>query len=545
MKMPQEMLLHWERVAPDQVLFHQPQDRQWTEYTWSEALRQARCVATALSKLGVGQGDRVAILSKNCAHWFMADFACMILGAVSVPIYPTANARTVSYVLEHCEARVLFVGKVDDPNAWRSAVGGGIQTIAFPYPEAGGDLKWETMVSESEPCSQMHIPSQDDLMTILYTSGSTGNPKGAEHTYASFAYAGQNLGEYLNSSEKDRLLSYLPLAHCTERAYVEAAAIYNNGNLFFVESLNTFMDDLRYTEPTFFGSVPRLWKRFQLGVFEKTPEDKLKRLLRIPLVRSIVAAKIRNGLGLNSARWCGSGTAPIAPSLLHWWESIGLPISEGWGMTETFAYGTQLNEHEEYRTGSIGKALPGVELKIGDGNEILIKCPTMMVGYYKQPELTAEVLEDGWLKTGDCGHIDQDGYVFITGRAKEIFKTSKGKYVAPVPIESLLLQNPLIEIACVMGLGMTQPVALVLLPSEGIADMGLARQRLADTLKTVNHGLESHERLDRLIVVKDDWTVENGLLTPTLKVKRSEVEKHYSSVIEISEGEVWFEVTSG
>ena len=169
----------------------------------------------------------------------------------------------------------------------------------------------------------------------------------------------------------------------------------------------------------------------------------------------------------------------------------------------------------------------------------------MMRGYYKQPELTAEVLQNGWLKTGDCGHIDEDGYVFITGRAKEIFKTSKGKYVAPAPIESLLLQNPLIEIACVMGLGMTQPLALVLLPANGVADRELARQRLADTLKSVNHDLESHERLDRLIVVKDDWTVENGLLTPTLKVKRSEVEKRYGPVIDMSDGDVWFESADG
>ena len=542
MKTPQQMLLHWERTKPDHVLFRQPIERRWHTFSWREAMDQARRIAAALRAEGLEPGDRVAIYSKNCAEWFITDFAIMLGGFVSVPVYPTANARTLRYVIDHSEAKACVVGKLDTLDGLDGAIPEDVVSIAMPYPTLTCRLRWQDLLEAHEPQAEVHEPAMEDMMTILYTSGSTGNPKGAVHDYHNFAYVGTELGKFMEVRDGDSVLSYLPLAHCTERAYVEASTVYHNGDLSFVESLDTFFDDLKQTAPSHFGSVPRLWKRFQLGVIDRFGEAKLDRLLRIPILKGIVAKKIREGLGLGNARWVGSGTAPIAPTLLDWYERIGLPMNEGWGMTESFAYGTSTGPGTEPKIGTIGKALPGVELRINDRGEIEMRCPCLMTGYYKEPEMTAATFtEDGFLKTGDCGEIDADGFVRITGRAKEIFKTAKGKYVAPVPIESLVAQNPLIEQVCVMGLGMTQPVALVQLATEGIASMDLARDRLADTLRMVNESLETHERLARLIVVSEEWSVENGLLTPTLKLKRDRIEARYGGLVNEATGRIAFE----
>ena len=542
-RMPQEMLQHWEATRPDHVYLRQRIDGRWEDFSWRRVLDEARRVAAALDQLGLQPGDRVGIMSKNCAHWFIADFALMLGGYVSVPIYPTANAKTIRYVLEHSECRACFIGKLDEFEPQRPGIPGEVITISFPYPTMPCAHEWQSLVDTHEPIAEDHRPQPADLMTIIYTSGSTGNPKGAIHSYRSFAFVGTRIGEFLGLREDDRCLSYLPLAHCTERGYIEASSLYHNGQIHFAESLATFADDLRAVRPTFFGSVPRLWKRFQLGVFQRMPERKLQRLLGIPIVGKIVARKVRQGLGLDATRWLASGTAPIAPSLLEWYQRLGMPIREGWGMTETFAYGSTSAPTDPYRLGTIGHALPEAEIRIGAGKEILIRVPSMMDGYYREPQMTAACFdEDGFLKTGDCGEIDEEGYIRITGRAKEIFKTAKGKYVAPVPIESLLAQNPLIEIACVMGLGMPQPVALIQLAESGVGDRELARERLADTLTIVNAVLESHERLDRLVVVRESWTPENGLLTPTLKLKRELIERRYLELVVNARKQVEFEV---
>lgn len=530
---PQAMLEHWVRAAPDHVFLRQPVNRQWREFRWRDIDDQARRMAAALLALGLSRGDRVGIFAKNCAEWIIADLAIMAGGFVSVPVYSSANADTLGYVLRHADCKAVFVGKLDTTEGLAPAIPKGCAVIAMPYPTLPAAHDWNALIEAHAPLATLHAPSMDDVMTLLYTSGSTGNPKGAVQTYASFAFVGTTLGRLWNSGPDSKVLSYLPLAHCTDRAYVEAVGLYCNGCIAFSESLETFFDDLRAVRPTLFGSVPRLWKRFQLGVLESLPAQKLDRLLKIPLVRTRVRRKIAAGLGLDRSTWNGSGAAPIAPSLLEWWQRVGLPIYEGWGMTETFAYGTQCPPGTPMRIGTIGKALPGVELRVSDEGELLIKSPSLMREYYLEPGQTADAFTaDGFLRTGDRGEIDADGYVRITGRAKEIFKTAKGKYVAPVPIESLLAQNTLIEQVCVVGSGLTQPVALVQLAAEGTNDREAVARSLEATREQVNATLESHARIARIVVIAEPWTPENGFLTPTQKIKRHEVERRHRSAIE-------------
>ena len=535
----QEQIEHRVAETPDQPYLFQPIDRTWWQWTWADAVDEARRFAQALDRLGIEPGDRVALISKNCAHWVLADIAMLLSKIVSVPIYPTANAGTIEKVLRHSGAKACIVGKLEDAERQLDGIPEGMTTIALPYPGARGNYDWEDLIAEGDGQFPTRRAGEDEVATLLYTSGSTGDPKGAIHTYSSFAFVGASLSGAIGVRAGDRIFSYLPLAHCTERAYVEAGSFYGLTSLYFAESLDTFMDDLQHARPTLFGSVPRLWKKFQLGVLESVPQKRLDTLLRIPVIAWLIRRKIKRKLGLDEATWFASGAAPIAPALLEWWSRLGVPISEGWGMTETFAYGTQIGRGEKPKFGTISRALPEAEIRIVD-EELRIRCPSLMKGYYKQPELGEETFDDeGFLKTGDRASIDEDGWVTITGRVKELFKTTKGKYVAPVPIESRLAKNAMIEQACVIGEGMDQPIALVQLADTEGSSMREVRRRLKETLDSVNEELESHERLARVIVVREEWTIENGLLTPTMKIKRPEIESRYRDLVEESDGKVY------
>jgi long-chain acyl-CoA synthetase len=537
----QDQLAHRAKTTPDQLYLSQPIDRQWHTWTWAEAYDEARRMAAALERLGLQPGDRVGLISRNCAHWILADMAIILAGLVSVPVYPTAKAETIRQILEHSDCKLCFVGKVDEAAERLAGIPAGVTTIAMPYPDARGDHDWDELAEQPAGEFQTRKRREDDLATLLYTSGSTGTPKGAMHSFSNFAFVGHTIATSLGVEPGDKVFSYLPLSHCTERAYVEAVGFYAETSLFFAESIDTFAEDLRHVRPTLFGSVPRLWKRFQLGVLEKLPPEKLDRLLKIPVVAGLVRRKIKKGLGLDRARWFASGSAPMAVSLLEWWDRVGVTIREGWGMTETFAYGTQIGPDVEPRFGTISRALPQAELKINDDQELLIRCPCLMQGYYKADELTAESMtEDGFFRTGDRAFIE-DGFVTITGRVKELFKTAKGKYVAPVPVESLLARNSWIEIACVVGSGMTQPVALIQLAEHAPEDRDHVSRQLESDLETLNRELEPHERLASLLVVSESWEVDNGLLTPTLKIKRDVIEAKYAGLIERASDQVHFE----
>ncbi|MDT8409043.1 MAG: AMP-binding protein [Wenzhouxiangellaceae bacterium] len=536
----QKQILHRAQATGEQLYLCQPVARQWQQWTWSQAVDEALRMAASLQRLGLKPGDRVAIISKNCAHWVIADMALILSGLVSVPIFPTANARTIAQVLEHSDAGACFVGKLEHPDQQLPGIDDSILSIAMPYPKAAGKFQWADLVAEPADDFKPHPVAETDLATLLYTSGSTGEPKGAMHSFGNFAFVGDSLARAIGFRDGDRVLSYLPLSHCTERAYVEAGSFYGPSTLYFVETLDTFMADLAHARPTLFGSVPRLWKKFQLGVLENVPQKKLDLLLRVPLLCTLIQRKIKRGLGLDQADWFASGSAPIAPALLKWWARLGVHICEGWGMTETFAYGTQIGRRQRPRIGTISTALPGVQLKTVADAELLIRCPCMMQGYYKDQELTERSFEDGYFKTGDRAFIDDQGWISITGRVKEIFKTTKGKYIAPVPLESLLARNELIEQACVVGEHLAQPVALVQLAEHIDLDMRELRRQLVETLDAVNAELESHQRISQIIIIKERWTVDNELLTPTLKIRREAIEQRYRPAIEQAADRVAF-----
>ena len=505
------------------------------DYTWRQTLDQARRMATYLQDQNLGPGAKVAILSKNCAHFIMAELAIWMAGCTTVAIFPTETASTVRYVLEHSEASLLFVGKLDGLDQQREGFPQGLPLIAFPLAPTNDYASWDAITARTPPLTGSPHRSGADIAMLMYTSGSTGQPKGVMHSFERITAAAVGINTDTNrrigAGTRNRILSYLPLAHVFERAWVESASLINgNTHLYFAESLDTFIQDLHRARPITFISVPRLWLKFQQGVFAKMPARKLERLLSIPLLGKLVGRKVLKGLGLDNTVLAGSGSAPIPGELILWYRRLGLNLIEGYAMTEDFAYShnstAQINA-----PGCVGVPLAGVEVRISEEGEVLIKSPGQFVGYYKRPDLDAEAFtEDGFFRTGDQGERRADGLLKLTGRVKELFKTSKGKYVAPAPIENRINACPRIETSMVSGVGRSSAYALVVLAETVRPRLGdpafraEVQAELEKLLTDVNTELAEYERLQMLVVAPEPWTIDNGMLTPTMKIKRSRIE---------------------
>ena len=535
-----------ESTRPNHLWLTQPTGGSVSDYTWQHAMEQARRMATHLKRLGLAPGARIAILSKNCAHFFMAELAIWMAGGTTVAIFPTETADTVRYVLTHSEASLLFVGKLDTWEQQASAVPAGVPCIAFPLAPASARAsfaRWDAIVAEAEPIAGKPSRAADDIAMIMYTSGSTGTPKGVMHRFDRITRAAEgivgNMRNAIGPTEQIRILSYLPLAHCMERAWVECGSIVEGkAHIFFAETLDTFVTDLQRARPTIFVSVPRLWLKFQQGVFQKMPQKKLDLLLSIPIVRSIIGRKILTGLGLDSVKHAGSGSAPIPATLIAWYRKLGLNLVEGYGMTEDFAYSCT-SSIALRAPGYVGSPMPGVQVRISDDGEVLIKSPGQLAGYYKQPELDAESFtEDGFFRTGDLGELRSDGMLKLTGRKKELFKTAKGKYVAPAPIENTINSHPMIEMSMVSGVGQQAPYAVVVLSENlrpTVVDPAVREKvttDLAALLTEVNGALPDYETIRMIVVARDAWSIDNGYLTPTMKIKRARIEAALAPQVE-------------
>ncbi|CAD5374481.1 Long-chain-fatty-acid--CoA ligase [Rubrivivax sp. A210] len=504
------------------------------DYRWDEVMDQARRMAAHLQGRGLPRGARVAILSKNCAHFIIAELAIWLAGCTTVAIFPTETAETVRHVLEHSESSLLFVGKLDGWPQQQPGVPAGLPCIALPLAPATAFEAWDAIIARTPPLAGRPTRGADELAMLIYTSGSTGLPKGVMVNFGAFTRAA--VGIVADRHERigtgpSRMLSYLPLAHSFERSWVEGASLVEGGvHLFFAEALDTFVQDLQRARPTLFISVPRLWLKFQQGVYAKMPPAKLDRLLGIPILGRIVARKVLAGLGLDAVVQAGSGSAPIPPALIAWYRRLGLKLFEGYGMTEDNSY-SHSSKDGFSEPGWVGVPLPGVEVKLSDEGEILIKSPGRFSGYYKDPELTAaSFTTDGFFRTGDLGERRADGMLRLTGRAKELFKTAKGKYVAPAPIENLLNAHPMVELSLVSGVGQPSAYGLVVLAEDLRArrdDAALkarVQAELEQLLKQVNGQLPEHEHLCMLVVARQPWSIDNGLLTPTMKIRRSRIE---------------------
>ncbi|MCG6289069.1 AMP-binding protein [Vibrio vulnificus] len=531
---PSDMILKWAKERPHEVYLKQIINRQFVEFTYSEVADKALRLVTALKELGAEPGDRIALISKNCAEWFICDLAMMLGDYVSVPIFPTAGADTIEYCITHSESKILIAGKLDDAAATQKVIDDlvDVKSIALPYDSAPHcQYQFTTLILQSEPSTDRPQHYDDKLMSLVYTSGTSGLPKGAMLTYGAFSWSVQQLINHIGIQPNDRLFSYLPLAHITERVYIFGSSIMGGVPTAFPESLDTFIEDVKMQRPTLFISVPRLWTLFQQRIQDKLPQKRLNFLLKIPFVSGLIKKKLADGLGLDQARVLGCGSAPVSPALLAWYHSVGLNITEAWGMTESFAYSTLNYPFRADKIGSVGNAGPGIELKIAADDEIMVRGKGLFSGYYKNDIATQEAFDkEGWLHTGDIGRLDAEGYLTIQGRKKDTFKTAKGKFVSPVPIENKLFEYSRVEMMCLIGLGLPAPILLVVPHNFPNFDRDRYERTTKRVIAKMNAELESHEQIKGVLMIKDPWSIDNGILTPTLKIKRHVLEQKYHEV---------------
>ncbi|SMY16546.1 Long-chain-fatty-acid--CoA ligase FadD15 [Photobacterium aquimaris] len=531
---PADMIIKWANERPNDIYLKQIINRQFVNYTYASVADKAQRLVTAFQQLGLQQGDRIALISKNCAEWFICDLAMMLGGYVSVPIFPTAGADTIAHCIEHSEAKLIIIGKLDSPSAINNVVAShsNIPTIAFSYRGTPTcQYQFDDLIEQHLPTSERCSHHDTDLMSIVYTSGTSGMPKGAMLTYGAFVWSSQKIIEHIGLEDNERLFSYLPLAHITERVYIFGSSIMSGLQVAFPESLDTFIDDVKMHRPTIFVSVPRLWTLFQQSIQDKLPPAKLNFLLGLPLVSTFIKRKLAQGLGLDQARVLGCGSAPVSAGLLRWYESIGLNITEAWGMTESFAYSTLNHPYRSDKIGTVGNAGPGIEIKIAADKEILVRSKGLFSGYYNNSQATqASFDNDGWLYTGDIGELDNEGYLTIQGRKKDTFKTAKGKFVSPVPIEKRFMELGNFEMVCLIGSGMSAPILLAVAHDYPQFNHQRYEKKLVAILAKINNELEPHQKIKGILIIKEPWSIENGILTPTLKIKRHVLEQHYANI---------------
>ncbi len=517
----------FEKEKSENLFLCEPVKSVYQNFTWSGAGKEIRSIAKYLKNSGLNKGDKVAILSKNCAHWIMCDLAIAMAEMVSVPLYPNITPEAVGEIIKHSEAKIIFVGKLDTPEITRKGIPPALTQISFPFYFNEGCINWDDLVKSNTPLVGIPNINSKDLACIVYTSGTTGQPKGVMHNFHAISFA---VHSFLDSNPpfiNEIFFSYLPLCHVAEKMLVECGAIFTGGTVYFVESMDTFSTNLQHTKPTVFLAVPRIWEKMQEEILRKMPTKKLNRLLGIPIVSGIIKKAIQKKLGLERCKYFYTGASPINKSVLEFFAKLGMTIQEAYGMTENSAL-SHVNRKNAARFGTVGQSYPGVEVKLGTLNEVLVKSDATMLGYYKEPQLTAEMFEGDWLKTGDEGSIDSDGYLTITGRIKDQFKTSKGKYVVPGNIESKVLSHPFVSQACVVGSGMPAPLLLCTLTQNALAENSTSIiEQLNELLNSVNEQLEHHEQVARMMLLKDEWTLENGILTPTLKIKRKVIDERF------------------
>ncbi len=560
----------------------------WESISWNDYARAVKEFGLGLVSMGFEPGQAMSIFSNNRPEWHFADLGCMAVGGVTVPIYQTSAPDQIAYILNHSEARYIvceneeFASKVlklrDKLETIQKVIvveGSLDDDLVVTFEEvrrAGRELDGQEPELYQERSSGV---SPDDLATLVYTSGTTGMPKGAELTHGNIAWTVRSLRQVVKVNEYDRMLSFLPLSHILERLVSHFSQIANGTTTWFAESIDTLVRDLQDCQPTVMVAVPRVWEkaynRIKEGIEESTglrhtlataaidlglraveAEQAGRSLgiwdsIRLAIFDKLVFSKIRSQLGMNSVRMAFSGAAPLNTEVCKFFHAIGIRIAEGYGQTEDCGP-TSVNPPEKIKIGTVGPPIPGVEVKIADDGEILVKGGNVFRGYYKNPEATAETLVDGWLHSGDVGKLDDDGYLTITDRKKDLIITAGGKNVAPQELETRLQLAPIVDQAVVVGDGRKFLSALITLDAEAvekwaaekgksgsISDLVDDQDLLAEVQKVVdevNSHFSSAESIKKFKVLDKPFTIDGGEITPTLKVRRRNIVQKYADLIE-------------
>ena len=572
------------RLRPEAPALFTKKGSEWVAVTYREYAHLVRRAARALVALGFQAGETACILGFNRAEWVIFDVATMTVGGAPAGIYTTCSKEEVQYIVDHSGAPIVLVEnamqweKVKAERHRMPRLRHVVTMLGAPAIDDPMVLSWEDflakgdLVKDAEIDQRLAAVEPGNLATLIYTSGTTGPPKGVMLSHRNLSWTADTAAKMVGGGPWDRSISYLPLSHIAEQVFTIHGPLTMGGSVYFAESIDKLMENIKDVRPTIFFGVPRIWEKMHSGIAAKLGEAKgVKKeiaawargvgaavtelrhrgeepqgalALQHRLARKLVFGKLRDALGLGSARVCVSGAAPIAKEVIEFFGSLDIPIHEVYGQSEDTGP-TSFNLPGKTRLGTVGPIIPGVEVKIAEDGEILVKGPNVFLGYFKEPQATAETLIDGWLYSGDLGAIDRDGFLQITGRKKEIIITAGGKNIAPKNIEAALKNHPLVSEAVVIGDRRKYLTALVTLDPDAARKFldergpaGLAheakeiRDEIQRTVDEINATLARGETVKKFHILSRPFTIEHGELTPTLKVKRKIVYEHFADTIE-------------
>lgn len=524
-----EAFFRHERERPQSIYLVQPLASGKQQLTWAQVGDQARRFAGWLRTQELPERSHIAILSKNCAHWIIADLAIWMAGHVSVPLQPTLSPPALRQIIEHSEARLIIVGKLDDWGQLCSGVPSHIPRVGLPLAEADESiLPWEQLLRDSPPLLQAVPRAPSEIASIMYTSGATGLPRGCMLSFDGMYFAASNFLRLFLTTEQDRVISWLPMSHIAERQFIEMQSLLAGMTVYFAHSRATFIRDIRRARPTLFLGTPATWHQIRQGVLQQMQQRVLSSALRIPLLGRRAALKILDQTGLDQVRFAVVCCATTPAQIMTWYHRLGVRLFEMYGLTENCGY-SHVGRPGRLRPGWCGLPNPGVECRLDDQGQLLVRSSANMLGYYRNPGKTAAVLDgEGFLWTGDRGEIDNEGFLRLSGRISDVFSTSEGRQIVPQPLEHGLLTHPLIEHACVAGEGVPQPLALISLTD---AARLLPRHEVERELETLLHQFNSAlvrpEQLACLVISSESWQQDGELTTATGQLRRAVIWARY------------------
>jgi long-chain acyl-CoA synthetase len=568
----------------DDPAYYEKVGGEWKSTTWRTYAAEVTAAGKAMMALGVEPGDVITILGFNQPSWVIADVAAMAIGAVPAGIYTTNSPRECHYILSHSESPVLVI---EDEEQWTKIVEirGELPALRHVVVMRGGPaiddpmvLSWEEFnargadVPGEQLDARLAALEPDQLATLIYTSGTTGPPKGVMLTHDNLSWTATQAIQATGIGKSDTSVSYLPLSHIAEQIFSIHGPAASGWAVYYAESIQKLAENLEEVQPTVFFAVPRVWERFHAGVMAElskttglkakiaawamgvaTRTTKQRNYGKEPsgllaaqymLADKLVLSKVKKALGLSRSIILITSAAPISVELLEFFGSLDLRIQEVYGQSEDCGPST-MNQADAIRFGSGGRAFPGSEVRIAEDGEILVKGRNVFAGYYKDPEETAQTLVDGWLQSGDLGEIDEEGFVWVTGRKKDIIITAGGKNVAPKPLEGGLKNHDLISEAVVIGDRRKYLTVLVTVDEEAaeryMLDHNLSgpaytnpeiKGEIQKAIDELNRGFARVEQLKKFAILPRQLSIEGGELTPTLKVKRNMVSEHFADVID-------------
>ena len=563
-----QRLLRQAELRPSSIAYQAKVNGRWQPTTWRTFVDQCRTAARAMIALGLPRGGKVAILGFNRPEWTIFDHASMMCGAAPAGIYTTCSPDEVQYIIHHSEAHLVLVedaaqlAKVEARRAQLPLLQSIVMMRGSHQVSGSHVLTWEDFLAKAEMVPDSAVEQrvsaieQAELATLIYTSGTTGPPKGVMLSHQNLAWTSRTLNDVGGGHSGEVSVSYLPLSHIAEQMATIHGPVTSGGMVYYAESIEKLGEAIKEARPTLFFGVPRIWEKFHAGVAQKLAaatgvkkrlatwamdvagdvnalRDRGKPLPRVlalqyELANKLVLSKVKAAIGFDRARTLISGAAPIAPDVLAFFAKLDLPIREIYGQSEDTGP-TSYNLPGRTKLGSVGATLPGIEVRIADDGEICVRGPNVFLGYFKEPEATAESLHDGWLLSGDLGAFDPEGFLTITGRKKEIIITAGGKNIAPKNIEAAIKQSPFVGEAVVIGDRRKFLTALITL-AEGVN--GDVRSAIQAQIDVVNETLARVEQVKKFAILERPFGIDSGELTPTLKIKRKVVSQKYAAQIE-------------